>query len=295
MSYIIICNTGSDTLSRFSIEEEKSYNFAFSAGEKPFGPHGICTYKNNLVTANSYNNTISIISKDTFEEINNIYVGPHPTDVAYVNGKIYSICRDGNCINIFNTKNNSMEYEIMVGNIPHSISVHENQKIGLITNMGEDSVVLFDFHSNRIIDKISTGKIPTKSIISKDGKYVYVIISNLGYDINGRILIFDLKSMDKVNEIQVGKGSVDAFEYCSKLYVSNFCDESISVVNLKNQTEEKRYIIKNSMPRGIIIKNDNIYFGDYYCGLLHIINLNTSKKKSIAIGKEPNAMILQEY
>ena len=84
---------------------------------------------------------------------------------------------------------------------------------------------------------------------------------------------------------------IDLYEDDDYLYVSNFCDEYISIINLKTFTEENKCKI-NGMPRGIVKYNDTLYIGDYLNGTLNIVDLKMDKKKVITIGKEPNAMTI---
>ncbi len=296
MSYIIICNAGSDTLSIFDIEKEKAYNVAVSREKKTtFGPHGMYVDKNNIILANSYNNTVSILKKRTFEEIEHIEVGPYPNDVTCVNGKIYVLCGEANCVQSYDMNREEIEYEVIVGNHPNQITLYNHKRNAIITNMGEESISLFDFFKNKLTDKINVGNSPVKSIISSNGQYVFIVISNFGYGSNGKILMLELSSMKKLREVSVGAGPVDIVEYEKKLYISNFLEGSISVVNLENFKEEKRIIIESSMPRGMVVNNNNIYCADYFCGRLYIIDALNNQKKSIAIGKEPNTMIFEEF
>ena len=66
MSYIIVCNTGSDSLIKFDCETMNTKEIKLTIGEKPFGPHESCVYNNRLLVSNSYNNTISIINLKEF-------------------------------------------------------------------------------------------------------------------------------------------------------------------------------------------------------------------------------------
>ena len=50
----------------------KVQKITFKLSERGVGPHSIRKYNNTIITANSYNNTISIFSTDTFEEIRRI-------------------------------------------------------------------------------------------------------------------------------------------------------------------------------------------------------------------------------
>ncbi|MCI7443134.1 MAG: YncE family protein, partial [Clostridium sp.] len=71
----------------------------------------------------------------------------------------------------------------------------------------------------------------------------------------------------------------------------NFEDGTISIINL-NLGKEVKKIYVGGMPRGIIKYKKNIFVGDYYNQRILKIDLENKKTKTIAVGKEPNAMIL---
>jgi hypothetical protein len=53
MSYIILCNTGSDSLSKINTENLNNQSIFLSNGESPFGPHGLSLYKEKILVANN--------------------------------------------------------------------------------------------------------------------------------------------------------------------------------------------------------------------------------------------------
>lgn len=291
MSYIIVCNTGSDSLNKFDCETMKTEEIKLTIGEKPFGPHESCVYNNKLLVCNSYNDTLSIINLKEFKEESSIYIGAHPNDLACYDNKIYVACGDLNSLITYDMEKNQLEFEISTGIFPHNVQLLYEKRLVFICNMGEDSISVIDCINNKEIIKIKVGCIPTKSIISKNKEYLYVAVSNLGYSVRGAVVIISLKNLKVVNRIDVGLAPVDIYEDGDYLYVSNFCDEYISMINLKTLNEEKRIKI-SGMPRGIVKNNSILYIGDYLNGVLNLIDLKTCMKKVITIGKEPNAMTI---
>ena len=75
MSYIIVCNTGSDSLNKINTENLKNQSIILSADESPLGPHGLSLYEDKILVANNYNNSISIINYKNFKEESNIRKG----------------------------------------------------------------------------------------------------------------------------------------------------------------------------------------------------------------------------
>ena len=291
MSYIIVCNTGSDSLNKINTENLKNQSIILSADESPLGPHGLSLYKEKILVANNYNNSISVINYKNFKEESNFYIGAHPNDIVAYDGIAYVSCGESNSVIIYDLINERVNFEVPTGRFPHNIALEEDKHLIFISNMGDDNISVIDYINNKEIKRIKVENTPIKITLSKNKKYLYVCMSYLGYDKKGDIGIIELKTLELINKIQVGMSPVDLFEEDGYLYVSNLCDGSISVVNLKNLKEENKIII-GGMPRGIVKDRENIFVGDYLNGVLKVINIKNTKVKAMTIGTEPNAMIL---
>jgi len=293
MSYIVLCNTGSDSLNKINTENLKNQSIFLSAGESPFGPHGLSLYKDKILVANNYNNSISLVNYKSFKEENNIYIGAHPNDIVAHDDIAYVSCGESNSLIIYDMINDRVNFEIPTGRFPHNIVLLEEENLIFISNMGDDSISVIDYINNKEIKRIKVENTPTKINISKNKKCLYVCMSYLGYDRKGSIGIIDLKTLELINKVKVGLSPIDLFEDDNYLYVSNLCDGSISIVNLKDLMEENKIIV-GGMPRGIVKVKENIFVGDYLNGILNVIGIENKKIKAIPIGSEPNAMTLVE-
>ncbi|WP_459477148.1 YncE family protein [Clostridium saccharoperbutylacetonicum] len=291
MSYIILCNTASDSLNKINTEDLNSESIILSDGEGPFGPHGLSLYKDKILVANNYNNSISIINYNNFKEETNLYVGAHPNDIVAINDIAYVLCGESNSVIIYDLISERINFEIPTGRFPHNATLFEDKKLIFISNMGEDNISVIDYLNNREIKRIKVENIPMKTIISKNKKYLYICLSCLGYDKNGTVGIIDLETLELINKIEVGNSPVDLFEDESFLYISNLCDGIISVIDLK-EFKEKNKIRIGGMPRGIVKVGNRIFVGDYLNGILKVINLTENNVKVIRIGDEPNSMTL---
>ena len=92
LNSIILCNTGADLLSIINLKSLEIKKILFSLSETPVGPHSIRVYEDKIISANNYNDSISIFLKSSMQEIKNISVGPKPNDLVQINNKIYTIC-----------------------------------------------------------------------------------------------------------------------------------------------------------------------------------------------------------
>ena len=121
LSYIILCNTGSDSLSRIDTYNLKVENLYLSNGDKPFGPHGLALYDDNIIVANNYNNSISIINLADFKECKNLYIGAHPNDLSIKDSTLYVTCGEADSVIAYDLVNERVNFEIPTGRFPHDI------------------------------------------------------------------------------------------------------------------------------------------------------------------------------
>lgn len=293
LAKLYICNTSSDCVSVVNLEnfEEKGRINLRSDNLIKIGPHGICRYNNNLLIANSYENTISLIDVEKEMVVNRYFVGIHCNDVAECNNNAYIICGDSNSVVVFNLISNSLMETISCENHPHSIAVNKANKIMVVTNMESDSITLIDCSERTNIKNIRVGAYPTKALFTLDGKYILVCESNIGGDCKGSVAVISLKNYQLVNRISVGNSPVDMYFNQGECFVSNFGDGTVSVVSISNYKELKKLNV-GGMPRGIIKNGRYIYVGDNYNNLLIQIAVSGENKKVISIGGEPTGMTL---
>lgn len=291
MSNVVLCNTGSDSLSKINSEDLKIESLYLSIGEKPFGPHGLSLYNDKILVANNYNNSISIVDLSKFEEEKSIYIGAHPNALIAYNDIVYVTCGESNSVIVYDLINERVNFELPTGRLPHSIDLLKKEKLAFVSNMDENSITVIDCDKNNIIKKIIVGDNPIKISISDKRNYLYVCMSYLGYGTEGYVGIISLKNLEVIAKIKVGLAPVDLFEDDNYLYVSNFCSGYISIINLNKFQEENRIIV-GGMPRGIVKLDKKIYIGDYLNGSLKTVDIKNNVIKSILTGIEPNDMCI---
>ncbi|WP_127836477.1 YncE family protein [Clostridium prolinivorans] len=293
MSCLYVCNTSSDYISKVNLiqfkEEQKielSRHEAYKAG-----PHDICIYKDKLLVANSYSNSLSIVDINMNKEIENFFIGMHCNGVDVFEDNAYIICGELNSIIVFNLSQNKIIEEIPCGNFPHSISINKNKKIIAVSNMNSDSITLIDCSDNFNIKNIKVLSYPVKAIFTPKEDKLLVCESFMGINKNGSLCMIDLKNLETVWRLKVGTYPVDIYCENNICYISNFGDGTISIIDMDNVKEIKRIKI-GGMPRGIIKNEENIYVGDNYNNFLIELNLKKETKKIIPIGGEPTGMLI---
>lgn len=293
MRFLYVCNTSSDSISKINLQnfsEDKQISVKAKSLNK-IGPHDICQYEDKLLTANSFGNSLSIISISEEEEIENYFIGMHCNGVRTFCNKAYIICGELNSVLVFNLERKKVIEEIPCGIFPHSIDVNVENELVVVTNMHSDSITVFNCRNRDIIKHVSVLQYPAKAIFSPDGKYIFVCESNIGVQQRGYLKVIEVKSLKVVERIRIGNSPVDLFaddDYC---YVSNFGDGSISIIDIRLFKEVNRLKI-GGMPRGIVRYKNCIYVGDNYNNLLIQFDFIKQSKKAITIGGEPTGMTL---
>jgi YVTN family beta-propeller protein len=293
LNNLYVCNTSTDTISKVNLldfKEEKQISLRHRSLNK-IGPHGICLYEDKLLIANSFGNSLSMVSMIEDEEVENYFIGMHCNAVETYEHNAYIICGELNNIIIFNLAIRKIIEEIPCGSYPHSIDINKNNTLAVVANMHSDSITIFDCINREKVEQLAVSEYPTKAIFSEDGKYIFVCESKLGIKPFGTLRIVEINSLKTIAIIKLGNSPVDICskdEYC---YISNFGDGTLSIVNI-NKLKEVKKIKIGGMPRGIVIHEDYAYIGDNYNNLLVKVDIEKENKKVISIGGEPTGMTL---
>lgn len=293
MSYLFVCNTSSDYISKVDLavfKEEIKIPLGMDKNSS-IGPHGICVYKDKLLIANSYSNSLSIIDLEQEKEVENYFIGMHCNGVEVFEDNAYVICGELNSIMVFSLIKNKIIEQIPCESFPHSISIDKSKGLIAVSNMHSDSITLVDCKNRESTTNIKVSAYPTKTMFDESGQYILVCESSMGVKSNGTISIIEVKSLNLLGRVKVGNSPVDIDCNKNYCYVSNFGDGSVSIVDIVRLKEAKRIKI-GGMPRGIIKSGKYIYVGDNYNNLLLQLNIEKESKKVISIGGEPTGMTI---
>lgn len=293
LNNLFVCNTSSDYISKVNLAmfREDSKIPLYVDKDTRVGPHGICVYKDKLLVANSYSNSLSIVDVQEEKEIENYFIGMHCNGVNIFEDNAYVICGELNSLIVFNLIKNKAIEEIPCGNFPYSIDINKDKGLIAVSNMHSDNITLIDCRNRENSLNIKVAAYPTRAVFDRTGKYILVCESNMGVRANGTLSIIETKSLKLLGRVKVGNSPVDAVtdrDYC---YVSNLGDGTISVVDIANLREIKRMKV-GGMPRGILKSSKFIYVLDNYNNLLLQVDFERESKKAIVVGGEPTAMTI---
>lgn len=291
MKSIILCNTGSDSLSKIRLCDNFIENCTLSLGETPIGPQGIFIGKDTIYTANSYNHCISKINLENFTEEKQIYFGANPHDLMILGDVLLVVCNDSNSVIIYDLKVKDVILQVPTGLCPMNIEGDEALGKVIVSNFGEDTITVIDTNDDYSTNKYITGECPSKIKLSKDNRKLFICESNVRYDQDGYIGVYSTDDFHVIKRVKVGKCPIDMWIEDRYLYISNFYDGTVSVVEIDSLKEIERISI-GGMPKGIVRYENKLYVTDYYYGQIKIIDLENRKIKAITVGMEPNAMTL---
>lgn len=293
MNCLFVCNTSSDNITAINTEpfEKISDISLMGSYQEKAGPHGICRYKDKLLVANCYDNSMSLININDKCEEDNFYIGVHCNDLVVFYDKAYIVCGDSNNVIVFDLITKSLIEEIPCGSMPHNITINKCNNNIMIANMYSDSITIIDLNDNSNTKNIRVGSYPTSAAFVPSGEYAVICESNIGTDSPGCISIYSLKNSRIINRVRVGNSPVDICINNQKCYISNFGDGTISVIDINNYKEIKRINV-GGMPRSIKYKDNSIFIGDSLNNSAIKLDLIKNTKCCISTGKEPTGMII---
>lgn len=290
MSYLVVCNKALNYLSKISLEDYKEKKIPLDTSENPIEPSGVGVYKGIGIIANNHSRNISLVDFENNELIEKVNIGAYSSEIKIYKDNALFACNNINSLIVMDLTNNKVIVQLPLDGYPYSIALDEEKGIAYISNFLSGSISIVDCEKVVEVYKITNLNYPTKIILSKNNKFIYVLESFFGSGKRGNITIIDKKDRNIIKTIPVSLIPIDIIEKNEKLYVCNFDDGIINVIDLKSE-KTLRYNIFG-MPNKIINYENEIICSDYLSGRIKLLNFESKKIKTIAIGDEPSAMII---
>ncbi|MGL4874609.1 MAG: YncE family protein [Clostridium sp.] len=293
MDNIIVCNTSDDSLSKINIDRVSVDTLPLKLGGEKIGPRSIDVKEGRGVVANCYSDSITFIELKSFKEVENYSVGKYPKDIKWGEKNIYVACGDSNSVIIFNEHKKRIEFEFKVGDYPSSLTVDKKEKFIYVANSNSSSVSVINNELKKVEKEILLKETPTKILLSKKNDELFICVNSFRQHMAGKLIIYSLKDSMIKEEYKVGDFPMDLIECEDLIYVANFAEGSVSVVNRKKKSSYR--IMVGGMPKGLLKEKENLIIADYYKGKIILLNENNMDKKIIAVGNEPNAMTFESF
>jgi len=182
---------------------------------------------------------------------------------------VYVVSTRKNLVSVINTAINTVTAKIRVGKRPRGIAISPNGALAYVTNFGSNNVSVISTATNTVIGKIRVGKKPQGVAFTPDGTRAYVVNSrsntisviDVANQFGGAILVgADLNGFNSLNgpsEIPVGQEPQEIAITPDGLhaYVTNFADDTISVLNLTTNTVATILTVGDG-PNGVTVTPD---------------------------------------
>ncbi|MDR7870410.1 MAG: hypothetical protein RIN55_06110 [Tissierellaceae bacterium] len=245
---LLVLNSDEDSLYRVNLDKFILLDQT-NLGRSPIR---IKTFKDKIYVINIDSNSLSIIDKNDFTIIENIYVGEKPTDLAIdeISGKVYITNLNSYNISVVDYENDTLE-EIKLSFMPFRIKV----ELGVVYILG-----FLNNHtlSHSIISSLGTGNKQTlwsKTINGiyfdfikiKDKEIFYLVDSE-----NSWLYEFSKDTESNSKKIFIG-GLTNFINYdFNYLYLNDMVNNQIIIVDIKKNQIKKRITVGNE-PHDILL------------------------------------------
>jgi YVTN family beta-propeller protein len=126
---------------------------------------------------------------------------------------------------------NTQEQELLqTGGKPELIHSNHDRSLLFISNFIKSKIHVLDTEKGEIIRDIEGIKSPEEAVLSADEKRLYIV----SFD-NSEVYVYDSDTYEKLNEVyKTGSKPIGVMPVKDKLYISNYGDNSVSIIQLKN-------------------------------------------------------------
>jgi DNA-binding beta-propeller fold protein YncE len=206
-------------------------------------------------------NSISIIDIASAKELKRVDLLPvyRPHGIQLIGGKLYFTAGPNRMIGRVDAATGKVDWLMGVGqNVPHMIAGTADQKKFVTSNIGSDSVTIFEFQNGAHnpgpskITHIGVGKQPEAVDLSPDGREVWA-----GLNAEGMVEIVDAVGYKSVAKIDVkGRPYRVRFTPDGKTVVCTMLPtKEVVIIDVATRKETKRFKLE-SVPMGIAFSAD---------------------------------------
>ena len=125
-------------------------------------------------------NTLKVVDTATDHVISTLKLTGRPNQCAVTpDGRFVGVpIRDGNSVDIVDVTKHRVVKTLPV-KVPHNCFNAGSNRYMFVTSMGEDKVNMVDLETMKYVAEVPLGGVPRPLAVSKDGKTLYVALSNL--------------------------------------------------------------------------------------------------------------------
>ena len=171
---------------------------------------------------------VSLKILDSYETGN----GPDGIGISKDDSKIYTTNTKDGTISVINTKTKKSSL-LEVGGKPELVHYNHDRSLLFISNFKLNKIHIIDTNTDKIIHEIIDLKSPEEAVLSKSEKLLYVVNFSAK-----KVFVYDASTYQKLDqEYSVGNNPIGVISALNdtKLFVSNYGDNSVTIIQLINE------------------------------------------------------------
>lgn len=191
--------------------------------------------ENQLLVANLYDDSLSIIDLATFEITNTIFAGSRPNRIAVLERKDRAFVTnyDSDRVSVVDLKYQEIIAQIPCGIMPQSIVLGSQKEYLYIANTGSEYITIIDAPSMYKLDCLKVDGYPVDICCDKAEKRLYAIINfNEGLDAHC-LAEYDITSGSMLKQLRLGSMPVDLayHQETGRFYVLDAAENRLTIVD----------------------------------------------------------------
>ncbi|MFD2588567.1 YncE family protein [Maribacter sp. 4G9] len=152
--------------------------------------------------------------------------GPDGIGISEDDSKLFVTNTEDGSISVIDIETGKQSI-ITTGGKPELIHSNEDRSLLYISNFFGNKIHIIDTKNGEIVKEIENIKTPEEAVLSEDENLLYVVSFDLS-----EVYVYDAVSLKKKSiSYKTGNKPIGVIPIGSKLYVSNYGDNSISIIN----------------------------------------------------------------
>ena len=152
--------------------------------------------------------------------------GPDGIGISGNDSKLFVTNTEDGSISVIDIETGKQSI-LKTGGKPELIHANKDHSLLYISNFLKNKIHIIDTEKGEIITEINNVVTPEEAVLSEDEKLLYVVSFDLG-----ELSVYDASTLEKqLVTYRTGKKPIGSMPVGNKLYVSNYGDNSISIIN----------------------------------------------------------------
>jgi len=186
---------------------------------------------------------------DNISFIGGTFVGdPRESTFDSINNRIYVTSYSGNSVSVIDAPTNTLSSTISVGTNPTSISYDVNTGRVFVLNIGSNTISVIDSFTNTITNTITGQTNMNKCVVNTNNNTLYVFRSS-----NDQVLTYNTISLSSGTTISVGDFPYTLTFDSTYVYVGNYNDDTITVIDASTNTVVKTNSVSPKLILGLTV------------------------------------------